>query len=92
MKNPWLTLPCLALLSCEGATYVNHRFTNATPDLLATIARLFKCRLKGYTPFGPKANLVRRLVGTILLDADVEEGLTLIRFNQNLRIVPSHFD
>ena len=34
MKHPWCTLSCLALMSCEGATYVDQRFTNATQDTL----------------------------------------------------------
>ena len=130
MKHPWITIICLALMSCEGATYVDQRFTNATQDTLWLGCRndpaltgwewqevwmvppgathvhyavdqwgkCHECSAYEVAPYGLDSlwaegqTLSVDWLNDKLWTVDVEEGLTWIRFNQNLRIVPSHFD
>ena len=120
----------LALVSCEGATYVNHHFANATADTVRLGIRnneaatgwmwdtveaippgathvhyavdfwgkCHDCKAYETLPYGLDSLLVEGdsllvdWMDSTLWTLEVDEGLSWIRFDQRLEMVPSMFD
>ncbi|MAB73694.1 MAG: hypothetical protein CMC99_01955 [Flavobacteriales bacterium] len=123
-------LACLLLVSCEGATYLNHHLTNHTADTLQvgyrsdesasgwqvdtvwTLApgethvhyavdfwgKCHDCTPYEVLPYGldslwaANRTLTVELLDSALWEVHVDEGLSWIRFDQQLDLVPSHFE
>lgn len=130
--SSWLValLACLLLVSCEGATYLNHHLTNHTADTLQvgyrsdesasgwqvdtvwTLApgethvhyavdfwgKCHDCTPYEVLPYGldslwaANRTLTVELLDSALWEVHVDEGLSWIRFDQQLDLVPSHFE
>ena len=130
--SSWLValLACLLLVSCEGATYLNHHLTNHTADTLQvgyrsdesasgwqvdtvwTLApgethvhyavdfwgKCHDCTPYEVLPYGldslwvDNRTLTVDLLDSVLWEVHVAEGLSWIRFDQHLDLVPSHFE
>lgn len=130
--SSWLValLACLWLVSCEGATYLNHHLTNHTADTLQvgyrsdestsgwqvdtvwTLApgethvhyavdfwgKCHDCTPYEVLPYGldslwvANRTLTVELLDSALWEVHVDEGLSWIRFDQQLDLVPSHFE
>ena len=130
--SSWLValLSFLLLVSCEGATYLNHHLTNHTADTLhvgyksdaltsgwqvdtmwavppgATHVhyavdfwgKCHDCTPYEVLPYGLDSlwvddrTLTVDLLDSVLWEVHVDEGLSWIRFDQHLDLVPSHFE
>ena len=121
---------CLGLVSCEGATYVNHHFTNATADTVhlgirndeaqtgwswdtvwavppgAThvhyavdfLGKCHDCTPYEALPCGLDSlwvegdSLTVNLMDATLWTLEMDEGVSWIRFDQHLALVPAMFE
>ena len=128
--SPFALVVCLTLVSCEGATYLNHHLTNHTADTLQvgyrsdesasgwqvdtvwTLApgethvhyavdfwgKCHDCTPYEVLPYGldslwvANRTLTVDLLDSALWEVHVDEGLSWIRFDQQLDLVPSHFE